>query len=507
LRPSALGARFALSIAALIITLACGCAVPLAPGFHIEKEQAEAQYVANPNPRLHVHATYHVQNTGNTPLSLLDVNLPNPAVVARENLRVTVQGTAASIEPSAETLPPTHTTAPFQIHFEKEWSEKQRIAIEIDFDITATNNRSVLLAGNGFALDNFAWFPKFEAPKRFLGKGDDRADPTEISILVPQSFFALSSGEPLGKKTRSGQLEYRFRIRRYDPDPFLVAGHYNQQSSRVADSTVYLWTFAALSADAQHAAEQLAAAASFFDSSFGARAPKKKYPIWLAEIPSAAITPTPDSQATTSESPSRSQSLPNVILLTPEEVAQTISRGQVTDAELTLLAETWTRWIAIPRPDECFLGPSLATYAVRAWHESREGNSAHRAQIAALLSAYDASHTSIQNSQPTAPVAKKTPAQETMSREKATLFLAALEDQCTPSRFRQALAYSLNALRGREYGYDDLRAGLHSQGCAELGPTFREWLGQPGIPKEFRSRHGAGETAPAPSTPPAAQPN
>jgi len=256
-----------------------------------------------------------------------------------------------------------------------------------------------------------------------------------------------------------------------------------------ANPPVYLWTVSALpAAAAQSAGQEIAAAAAFFDSTFGPRAQKKKPPIWVVEGPAPGITRAADSEAP------RSHSLPNLVLLSPDSIAQNIAIGQFTDPELTLLAESWTRWIAFPRPDERFLGLSLAAYAVDAWHESREGASARRARISALLRAYDASHPP--DSQPsTAAAPKKPPPQETMSPEKASLFLDALEDKCSASHFRQGLAYSLGSLRGREYGYDDLRAGLYSQGCSALGPLFREWLDHPGIPEEFRSRYSQANPA------------
>jgi hypothetical protein len=480
---AALHERLAGLVAAAGILVTCGCTVPLAPGFHIEREEAQAQYVPAEAPILHVRAVYHAVNSGNAPLSEIGAVLPNPAKVARQNLRVTADGAEASVE-EVRAEEAHGSSEAFEIHLAKPWTEKQQITIEISFDITASNGHSVLLAANGFAVDNPAWFPRLEAPKRLLAKGEERADMTEVSIWVPRDFTALSAGQALGKKPRDNQLEYRFRVRRYDPEPFLIAGRYNQQSAKASDAAVYFWTFAGLSAEAtQRAGREMAAAAAFFDSTFGERSKRGKPPIWIVESPVAA-------KDGRNEGAARSQTLPNVVVLAGDAVAQDIGHGEVTDAELTLLAETWTRWSAFPRAEERFLGPSLATYAVNAWHDARDGESGRRARIAELLRADDAERAASATAADTA--ASRARRAETMSREKASLFLAALDDECGASRVHQALAYSLTTLRGREYGYDDLRAGLHAEGCEHLGPTFREWLNQPGIPEEFRNRYATG---------------
>lgn len=473
--------RLRVSSALAVVLLTSACTVPLAPGFRIEHEQAQAEYLvgAAPAQRFHAHITYHAVNSGNAPLSVIKAVLPNPATVARENLRVTFDGAEATVQPLPVDSAAPRSSSPFEVRLAKLWIERQRVRAEIDFDISASNNRSVLLAADGFALDNYAWFPRLDAPKHFLAKGDERAPITEISIVVPRDFLALSSGVPLGKKQRGNELEHRFRIRPNDSNPFIVAGRYRQQSVKAAEAAVYFWTFSNLSSDAaQNAGREIATAASYFDSTFGVRSEKGRPPIWIVESPSPADSPAPPSQ-----------SLPNVVVLAPDVIAQDIAHNQVTDAVLRLLAETWTRWSAFPRADERFLGPSLATYAVDCWHESREGESSRRARIADLLRAYDERYST--PAPPVAGATQKPRPPETRSREKASLFLAALEDQCGATQVRKGMAYSFTVLRGREYSYDDLRAGVASQGCTGLGRMFHEWLEQPGIPEDFRNRYAS----------------
>ena len=42
------------------------------------------------------------------------------------------------------------------------------------------------------------------------------------------------------------------------------------------------------------------------------------------------------------------------------------------------------------------------------------------------------------------------------------------------------------SLRGEAYGYTDLRSAIEWECHADLGPMFREWTFETGIPGDFR---------------------
>jgi hypothetical protein len=55
---------------------AASCVAPLGPGYTIEKQQIQVQFVLVPSPRIRIEADYQLKNTGNQPLSDLEIRLP-----------------------------------------------------------------------------------------------------------------------------------------------------------------------------------------------------------------------------------------------------------------------------------------------------------------------------------------------------------------------------------------------------------------------------------------------
>jgi len=321
-----------------------------------------------------------------------------------------------------------------------------------------------------------------------LAKGEDRADPTDLSIIVPKDFLAVASGLQTGRKTRGETVEYRFRLRAEAGAPLVVAGRYKQQIAKSKGTSIYFWTFQNLAEDAvKKAGEQIAAAAKFFDAGFAARA-RGESPVWVVEIPENSVHPT--------------GSFPNIILLGNGSLAQDIGRGQVSPAEIGLLSQTWLQWMAYPAPISPVLPRALENYMVDAFYETHDGSgggaSNRQTKIAEYLRQYDTSPARAME-KPIAQVGTdESPDQVNMAVNKASLFLFALEDICKPEAFRHGIGNMLSTLRGQEYGYEDLRAALNNV-CGRtsgVDPLFRPWLYEKGIPMNFRERYASAAAAP-----------
>ena len=312
--------------AAFPLLCAYSCAVPLGPGYHVEKETVDLTFVAQPQPRLHFQGHYRLENVGNGPLTSLDVTVPQKDFLGRENLHVTVDGKdAAGEEIDASSAA---KMAAFQIKFEPSWRPSEKKDIEIAFDMTAGGDARTVLAADAFAFDGAYWFPTFQAPKKIFAKGEQRADPTDLTVVLPKDFLAVASGQPIGRKTRGDNVEYRFRLREATDTPIVVAGRYKQQLAKNKGGSVYFWTFQGLPEDAVKAAgEQIAAAAQFFDSNFTARALGES-PVWVVELPQNEIS----HLATLPQDVAGS--FPSMILLDQNLLSQTVGRGQVSQAEI-----------------------------------------------------------------------------------------------------------------------------------------------------------------------------
>jgi hypothetical protein len=468
-------------LAALPLLCAYSCAVPLGPGYHIEKESVELSFSAQPQPRLHLHARFSLENIGNAPLTVLDVTVPEKDFVGRDNLRITVDGKDAQV---TESLPAGATMATTNVSFEPAWSPHQKKEIEITCDMTRGSNGRTSIAPNALAFDGAYWFPTFDAPKRLFAKGEQRADPTDLSVVLPKDFLAVASGRQTGRKARGETVEYRFRLRDADNAPYVVAGRYKQQLAKTKGTSVYFWTFQGLPDNAvKSAGEQIAAATRFFDSNFVARA-RGESPVWAVELP---------------ESEASSTSFPNVILLDNKQLSSTIANGQISPDEIGLLADTWLQWIASPEPREGIMPISLRTYAADAFYESQDGGASYRQKkIAEYLGQYDAARAHAAEKPVVQMTLGENPDQVNMAVNKAGLFLYALEDACGSTAFRHGVGQMISDLRGREYGYADLRATLNSE-CsrfnghtADIDALFRVWLYESGgIPADFRERYAA----------------
>ena len=55
---------------------AASCAVPLGPGYTIEKQQVRVRFANTPEPRIRIAADFQLKNTGDRPLSELEMRLP-----------------------------------------------------------------------------------------------------------------------------------------------------------------------------------------------------------------------------------------------------------------------------------------------------------------------------------------------------------------------------------------------------------------------------------------------
>jgi hypothetical protein len=470
--------RWVIAIAAAFPLLcAYSCAVPLGPGYHIEKETVELRFTNQPQPRLHFDGHYRLKNVGNAPLASLDVTVPEKDALARQNLRISVDGKDTPITERSATRHPL-SIAP--ISFEPAWPAGEQREIEIAFDRGAGSDGHTVVTSDALAFDGDYWFPAFHAPNRLFAKGEQRADRTELVFTLPNDFLATASGLQIGRKVRGDAVEYRFRLQGQSDVPFVVAGRYKQQIAKNHGVSVYFRTIEGLPEDAvQIAGKQLADAAKFFDSDFTARGHGES-PVWVVEKPAGAI------------SHRSTASFPSVLLLDKSQVADNVGRGQVTPAVIGLLTETWLEWITSPdRTGNDTLPSALTNYMVDAFEHSQPGGPDRAAKITELLRQYDMYSARAMEKPIAQIVSGDSPDQVNMAVTKAGLLLYALEDSCTAPVVRRSIGTMVSTLRGAQYGYQDFRAAVNIQ-CGrpeEMDRLFRTWLYEKGIPADFSQRY------------------
>ncbi len=254
--------------------------MPLGPGYKVERESLEVRYVGSEPAHLAVRATYRLSNVGNRALDFVDVKLPDEKTFGRGDPhgRVDGQGTALAVAPGGE-------SGEVRVPFSPPWSQKQRHTLEIEYDLAPSPPGGALIAVNeeAFHLRAFGWFPDLQEVKGLFAIDVVRPEPTEVSVQAPNDFLVVSRGQPehevrkskseVRKSESRGQgaeVEHRFRLRRHDLDPFVVAGRYQEQRVQTADGSIVFWTLKPLPNDqAQAAGRRLATTWKLYQTIFG----------------------------------------------------------------------------------------------------------------------------------------------------------------------------------------------------------------------------------------------
>lgn len=490
---------FCLAITFVALVCFSGCAVPLAPGYKIEKQSISVRFVPGTPPHLAVRAEYRLANVGNSNLDSIEVGLPEQKSFGLQNLRVLLNGREVTpeIAPGAEadegeSVSSDSWPVVWRIPFSPAWHRKQKRNLDIEYNLTAASDPRgrMYVAPTMFYLNDTGWFPDPLAPKNFLAKDLVRPNPSDLNVIVPGNFLAHGSGEPRGARKSGADTEYRFRIRKDDFDPFVIAGQYHEQRVSTSGGSVVIWTFKPLPpADAQKSAEQIAGVASLYSKTFGTlpRSMNAIYDVDLSVDASATVS-NPSAQDIFGHF------LPGVVydwFLSPYKSSWT-TKGNTVIARsgFAQLGFSWFAHLARPEPDAAILAAALTARASDVEEESEAGESRARL-LASKLSSYDSSLQSTAEKPIVTLSSSESPDRLGIGEAKLTLFLFALEDRCGSDNLHHAIAHMVSALRFQQYGYDDFRSAVEQECHQDLGPFFRSWLNEKGIPADFRAKYGA----------------
>ena len=331
-----------------------------------------------------------------------------------------------------------------------------------------------------------------QPPNRVLAPYPARPPKTFYTVRVPENFLVLACGAPAGKKKDGGEIDYRFELRKDDLPPCVVAGRYVDSSpgGKPADkSAASFWTLQPLPADPAAAEQRFAAAWSALQKNFGPLDKNMLRP---------HIVESPDLHAGSMEKkPSAAAGFPGGALVNPRALAAGLQSDEVALEIERALAESWFGYEVYPAPNAAVgIGEGLPDYATIVVEETSGGEPVRRRRIRQLLNVYE---TGVQQAAGT-PYAEKSIATTTLddsfwqrriAAAKTALFFIALEDTDGEAPVRAGLAEVVALLRGKEVGYDDLRAAVEHGTGKNLDASFRLWLYSKGIPQDFRDRYAA----------------
>jgi hypothetical protein len=450
----------------------------LGPGYTIVEQQITVQFVPAPQPVIRIEGVYQLKNTGNQPLTTLELRLPG-----RRRFRFTdpmVQWDKEALKFAASPDNPRNVL----LTLPQAWtvSARHTLRLSVEYQRGVSNEAALSFTPDAFFLPAQGWSPELFPARGIFAKGGVPPKSWNLIVRVPGDFLVHASGQMKKQSARnsSNTAERTIHINQGYEDvyPFVIAGRYVAATVRAGDETVNLWTRSPQSPEAlRQPSEALARAIEAYNSNFGTR-PKDSHQLWIVECPDVtgcfsnasslfSKLTSEVNQKTTSEMVSQDTALVDLTGGAPQIAAVGPS-----------LAASWLGYGKNPGFFE--QAPPLSAlpaFAASRGREAVEGGQIRAQIIRQLLRAI-----------PTNP-APHQPETDDVLRAKSLLFFYGLEDRYGQPVFTAALSHMLDARRGGGFNLDDLIAAFEQEAHQNVAEFVRVWMKRPGVPGEFRARY------------------
>ncbi len=446
----------------------------LGPGYSIEKQEIRVQFLPGPDPRIRVDSDYKLRNTGNQPISSLDLRLAGRLSFRVAAAQATWDGAALAEQNSPGN--PRNTL----LELPQQWkiSERHALHLSAEFQTSAAGEAGFSFSSDAFFLPSAGWAPQLLPSQGLFATGGVPPKEWKLLVRVPEGFLVHASGG--SKKTsRSGrEIVVQSLQRPEDRYPFVIAGIYKETALDTAGGNkVFLWTRGQEDpAQLQQTSDGLVRAIRAYDTTFGTRA-KKPQPFWIVECP---VLP---GCFTTAESVYASllSAQPGAVsseLASLDTLLIDFSGGAPKLAAAAPgLAASWLGYGQNPGFYEQQPPLSaLPAFASALGQEAIDGPSSRAETIRRALGMI-----------PKKAVARKTE-DTAVLRAKSFLFFYALQERFGQDVFRHAIIHMLSARQGRGFDLDDLIAAFEEETHQNVAEFVRLWMKRPGVPDEFRAR-------------------
>jgi hypothetical protein len=451
------------------------CAVALGPGYSIEKQEIRVQFLPGPDPRIRVDSDYQLRNTGNQPLSSLELRLPWSRSFRFSAAQAAWDGSALAEQKSPANPRNTLLALP------QRWnvSERHTLHLSVEFQTSTAGQGGFSFSADAFFLPSEGWAPELLPSQGLFATGGVPPKEWKLVVRVPDGFLVHTSGA--SKKTSRGGREITVQALQHPEDryPFVVAGLYKEASLDAGTGNkVFLWTRSQEdSARLRQSADALVRAVKVYDATFGARAQKSK-PFWVVECP----VPAGCSSASESvyanflgaEPGATSSELASLDTLLIDFSSGTPKLAAVAPA----LAASWLGYGRNPGfYDQKPPLSAFPAFASALGQEAIEGPSSRTETIRRALRMI-----------PKSTGTRKTE-DENVMRAKSFLFFYALQERYGQEAFRHAIIHMLSARQGRGFDLDDLISAFEEETHQNVAEFVRLWMKRPGVPAEFRTRY------------------
>ena len=463
--------------------LTVGCTAAFGPGYDIVGQEISVRFVPSPEPVLQLGAQYHLRNTGNQPLSSIEVRLPARRRFHFVNSKALWDSTALTFDASPANPRDVLLSLP------RPWtvSSSHTLHLSVEFQHAEEGDNSLSFASDAFFLPAQGWSPELLPARGPFGTGGVPPKSWNLVVRVPADFLIHIGGKIAGRKSKtpasSGEQIVTAVQQPKDAYPFVIAGHYSSTQQIIGGEIVNLWTRSPQKPDAlRDPSAALVRAMRAYDKMFGSRA-RDSHQLWIVECP---VLPGCFTSATSNYAGLvfESSEKPSAEMASRDTVMTDLTSGApVMTAVAPSLASTWLGYDQNPG----FLQQlpplsALPAFAAARGREAVEGPQVRAEIIRRALQAL-----------PVRSSAGKEDDDATL-RAKGFLFFYGLQDRYGPDTFDKAISHMLYARAGRGFDLADLIAALELESHQNVAEFVRLWMKHPGVPAEFRSRY---ETASA----------
>jgi hypothetical protein len=450
------------------------CAVALGPGYSIEKQEIQVQFLPGPDPRIRVDSDYQLRNTGNQPLASLELRLPGRRSFHLARAEASWDGLALAEQSSP--LIPRNTVLAVPMRWNV--SERHTLHLFAEFETPAPGKTGFSFTSDAFFLPSEGWAPELLPSEGLFATGGVPPKQWLLQVRVPEGFLVHSSGRST-KTSRSGrEITVSSLERPEDRYPFVVAGLYKQTALDTgAGHRVYLWTRAPQAARFNQSADALVRAIQAYDATFGTGS-QKPQPLWVVECPVLAgcfrSTESAYANLLNAEPRAVSSELASLDTLLVDFSGGTPKLAAAAPA----LAASWLGYGQNPGFYEQQPPLSaLPAFASALGQEAIDGPASRTATIRRALRMIPRS------------VVLSKPEDENVLRAKSFLFFYALQERYGREAFGHALDHMLSARHGRGFNLSDLIAAFELETHQNVAEFVRLWMKRPGVPEEFRAHY------------------
>jgi hypothetical protein len=454
---------------------AAACTAAFGPGYTIEKQEIRVHFVGDPQPSIRVEADYRLRNTGNQPLSLLELRLPGRRIFHFADPHAEWDAQAVTLEASAA------NSRNVQLTFPQPWTVSTTHTLHLSGEFQPANaaDGGLSFAPDAFYLPAEGWSPQLLPARGAFAKGGVPPKSWLLTLRVPEGFLVHASGRQSKASRGKGEQIIRSVQQPNDGYPFVIAGRFRATRLTGGPETINLWTRSQENAaDFRQTADSLVKSVAAYNTMFGNRS-EESHQLWVVECPVTAGCFT-STGSNYSKSILESGEKLSAQMASLDSVMVDLDAGarEVAAAAGPALASSWLGYGQNPGFFE--QDPPLSAlpaFAASLGREAVQGAEVRTETIRRALSLV-----------PVHSEARK-PENDAVMRAKSLLFFYGLQDRYGQDTFNKALNHMLYARRRGGFDLDDLIAAFDQETHQNVAEFVRRWMKRPGVPDDFRARY------------------